>query len=208
LREHGYSTTSMSVCPPNLWNMGWMHYAYGFQSRHHYVDFRVGREDPMKIDDQRFFTRVRELLRNQPRPFFAHLLTISSHSPFTSIPPDQRTLPLGKLQGTIFGDYLQSVHFVDNAIGEFLEALKTDGLAKNTVVFIYGDHEALPVDERQRARPFETDRIGLRLDEHLRQRVPLFVIVPGLHSTGAVERVAGQIDLPPTVLHLLGISDP
>src|SRR5262249_29672190 len=78
-------------------------------------------------------------------------------------------------------------------------------MAKNTVLFIYGDHEALPDDEWKRAASFAVDSVGLRLDEQCRRRVPLFVINPGVGLTGIVERVSGQIDLAPTLLHLLGI---
>lgn len=206
LRDHGYRTLAMSVCRPKLWNMAWMHRAYGLERRFYYDDFAVGPEHPLMIPDDRFLMRCRELLREQARPFFAHVMTISSHTPFTWIRPEHRKLRLGALEGTTLADYLQSVHFVDAAIGQFLEGLKADGLDKQTAIFIYGDHHALPMEERERIRTLEPDLIGLRLDEHLRRRVPLLVIIPGVQPGGTVERVAGQIDLTPTALHLLGIG--
>lgn len=206
LRENGYHTISMTACRSNIWNMGWMHYTYGFQERCYYERFGDGKEDFFRIDDDRFLTRARELLRNQPRPFFAHLMTLTSHSPFTQLAPEKRTFALGEWKGSILGDYLQSVHFVDAAIGKFLEALKADGRDRDTVVVIYGDHEAVPDDEWRRTHELQTDSIGWRLDEKLRRRVPLFIIVPGTNSPGTRERAGGQIDLAPTALHLLGFS--
>lgn len=205
LRDHGYSTVAMSVCRPSLWNMANMHQAYGFQRRYYYDEFARGPEMPQTILDDRFLEHARELLRRQPRPFFAHLLTLTGHTPFTWVRPEHQKLRLGALEGTTLADYLHTAHFVDAALGHFLDGLEADGLGKDCVVFIYGDHHALPLEERERLHAQEPDAVGLRLDESLRRRVPLFVIVPGRTPRGTVERVAGQIDLAPTTLHLLGI---
>jgi lipoteichoic acid synthase len=209
LRSHGYHSVAMSVCRPNLWNMGRMHRAYGLERRYYYETFANGLEKPLTILDDRFLTRARELLRQQSRPFFAHLATLSSHTPFTWIRPQHKTLRLGNLEGTTLADYLHSAHFVDSVIGQFLNDIMADGLGKDSVVFIYGDHSALPMEERDRIRRYETDATGLALDQFLRRRVPLFVIIPGLnpHPANLGESMAGQIDLAPSVLHLLGISD-
>lgn len=205
LREHHYETIAMSVCLPNLWNMGQMHRAYGFQNRYYNEHFAIGPESPLTIPDDRFLSKARETLRKYRQPFFAHLMTISSHTPFTRFPKEQRTLQLGAWEGSVLGDYLQAVHFVDRAVGQFLEGLQADGLATNSVIIIYGDHQAVPDEEWARAKPYAHDAVGLRLDDTLHRRVPAFIIIPGASSGGIVERPCGQIDLAPSVLHLLGV---
>lgn len=46
------------------------------------------------------------------------------------------------MEGTSMGNYLKSVHYADAAIGEFIAGLETEGLLKDTVIVIYGDHDA------------------------------------------------------------------
>jgi phosphoglycerol transferase MdoB-like AlkP superfamily enzyme len=205
LREHEYQTISMSVCRPNLWNMGLMHRAYGFQHRYYYDHFARAGESPLAIPDDRFLARARETLRRHQQPFFAHLMTISSHTPFTRFPKERRTLRLGEWEGTQAGDYLQAVHFVDGAIQQFLAGLAADGLASNSVIVIYGDHPALPDEDWTRFKPMVSDVVGTHLDEALRRRVPAFMVIPGVPPAGTMERPAGQIDIAPSVLHLLGV---
>ncbi len=206
LAREGYHTMAMSVCRPDLWNMGWMHRQYGFNRRYYYETFTTGRENPMTISDDRFLARARELIRTSPRPFFAHLMTISSHAPFLFLPRNWPRLDLGSWQRGTLGDYLQSAHFVDHAVGEFLDGLRADGVLERTVVFIYGDHEALPPDDRWAVRPLEADEEGSRLDERLRRRVPLLVLIPGQAGENIMDRPGGQADLGPSAMHLLGVD--
>ncbi len=206
LAREGYHTMALSVCRPDLWNMGRMHRQYGFARRYYYETFANGRENPLAIADDRFLRRARELIRASPRPFFAHLMTISTHSPFRYLPPDWPRLDLGPWQKGFLGDYLQAAHFVDHALGEFLDGLRADAVLDRTVVFIYGDHEALPPDERWKIRRLESDAIGSQLDEQLRRRVPLLVLVPGQREGVTSDRPSAQFDLTPSALHLLGIE--
>ena len=46
------------------------------------------------------------------------------------------------LEGTKLGSYFKSVHYADQAIGQFMTDLDNAGLLDNTVVVIYGDHDA------------------------------------------------------------------
>ena len=46
------------------------------------------------------------------------------------------------LNNTKLGNYIRSVHYADEAIGEFINKLDSEGLLDNTVLVIYGDHDA------------------------------------------------------------------
>ncbi len=57
-------------------------------------------------------------------PFHAFLISLTSHTPFT-MPEEYEYLNIKEEhEGTILGDYLQSIHYADKALGEFLEDLK------------------------------------------------------------------------------------
>ncbi|MFW6059658.1 MAG: sulfatase [Phycisphaeraceae bacterium] len=84
----------------------------------------------------------------------------------------------------------------DEEVGRLLRELEEDGLAQNTIVFIWSDHgEGLP---RAKRWPYDS---GIR--------VPLIVRWPGRLNEGAVDdRLVSMIDLGPTVLSLAGVGAP
>ncbi|MGH7387491.1 MAG: LTA synthase family protein, partial [Candidatus Methylomirabilales bacterium] len=83
------------------------------------------------------FVRVRiENLKGSGRPYFLATLTLGTHHPFT-VPqthPDVRAL-----QGAP-DRYLAALRCLDLELERFFAGLQRDGLLKNTVVFILGDH--------------------------------------------------------------------
>ena len=46
------------------------------------------------------------------------------------------------LEGTTMGNYIKSVNYMDEAIGNFINDMDKAGLLDNTVIVIYGDHDA------------------------------------------------------------------
>ena len=46
------------------------------------------------------------------------------------------------MEGTKLGSYFKSVHYADEALGQLINDLDSNGLLENTVIVIYGDHDA------------------------------------------------------------------
>lgn len=79
---------------------------------------------------------------------------LSNHTPFSDlalmedykttidVTIDNQTVTRDYLNNTTMGNYLRSVHYADSAIGEFIDNLDKEGLLENTVLVIYGDHDA------------------------------------------------------------------
>src|SRR5699024_4931618 len=78
-------------------------------------------------------------------------------------------------------------------------------LYDNSVIILYGDHYGISEAyedglEKLFGKEFnEVDRIKL-------QRVPLIIHVPGQETGKTIHTVSGQIDIRPTMLHLLGVD--
>jgi len=88
------------------------------------------------------------------------------------------------------------IAYNDQRVGRLLDELEEDGLAENTIVFIWSDHgEGLP-----RAKRWCYDA---------GTRVPLIVRWPGAIAPGTLDsRMVSSIDLGPTVLSLCGVPVP
>lgn len=203
LAEAGYRTVAMHANWPNFWNRDRMYPAMGFQEFRSIRDFDRAPVVGLGLSDARFVEQAAERLAGLPEPFHAVLVTLSNHAPFPD-PAIPRTLPLGDLRDTDVGGYLDSVAFTDAAVGALVERLRASGLLDRSILVVYGDHQGLTRDASG------TGALGLpaRPDATLlhERRIPLLVRLPGGRHAGARDAPAGQVDVAPTLLDLLGLS--
>ncbi len=118
------------------------------------------------------------------QPFFAHVLTTSNHRPYT-FPSGRGSWPQGKRES--------AVAYTDWAVGDFLRRARTHSWFKNTIFVITADHCA--------------SSAGIAALPAFRYRIPLWLYAPGGHvAPGRLDRMVSQIDIPPTILGLLGVD--
>jgi len=204
LARRGYSTFSAVPFDGGFWNRSVTHPAYGFARSLFAADFAPGRQVGWGLNDRAFLQQMRVRLRTAPRPCFAWLITLSLHHPFDDFPDDLESLDLGRWNGTRLGNYLQAMHLFDRGLGDLVAGLDEDGLLDDTVLVVEGDHEAgAPWKDVAEVAGFRADT----LDWYLADRVPLVVRVPGSRGPrGELQVVAGQADVAPTLLALLGVD--
>jgi phosphoglycerol transferase MdoB-like AlkP superfamily enzyme len=201
LAEQGYATLSAVPFEPGFWNRRVMHRSYGFERSLFETDFTLTEQIGWGLNDHDFLQQMVPRLRDLPRPFCAWLITLSLHHPFDNFPDTHKVLKLGALEGTSFGNYLHTMRFFDQALNDFKTALARDGLLDDTLLAVFGDHDA--GFQRDTAKDDEAQWA-------LKDRVPFFVRVP----PGAAEPLlrgprpvaAGHTDVAPTLLALLGID--
>jgi len=202
LADRGYRTLSAVAFEPGFWNRRVMHPAYGFQQTLFESDFRMTEQIGWGLNDRDFLQQMVPRLTSLPRPFLAWLITLSLHHPYADFPAAHKVLRLGPLEGTALGNYLHTMRFFDQALEEFKAALAQNGLLDDSVVVVFGDHDAGFGRDEAVART-----TGIRADDAgwaLNDRVPLFVRTPGLDGLRSV--AAGQKGLAPTLLGLVGID--
>lgn len=117
------------------------------------------------------------------QPFFAHLMTTSNHRPYT-FPEGRGPWPQGKRES--------AVSYTDWAVADFLERAKSKPWFKDTVFVITADHCA--------------SSGGLASLPVFRYHIPLWIYSPGNVAPGRYTKMLSQIDIPPTLLGLLGTS--
>jgi phosphoglycerol transferase MdoB-like AlkP superfamily enzyme len=132
------------------------------------------------------------------------MISLTSHHPY-KLPAAQKKLNVEELEGTIMGDYLQVVHYADDALGELVERLKAEGLWENTIFAVYGDHDS-SIQQWELYKRFMNDTSSPVEREQVVKSVPFLIHLPDGKQTGRYNGVGGQLDVTPTLLHLLGIS--
>src|SRR5262245_47413045 len=119
-----------------------MHPAYGFQRSLFEPDFQMTEQIGWGLNDRDFLQQMVPRLERLPRPFAAWMITLSLHHPFAAFPDAHNVLKLGALERTPFGNYLHTMRFFDAALEEFRAALARDGLLDDSVLVVFGDHDA------------------------------------------------------------------
>lgn len=165
LKQKGYYTASMHANNGSFWNRNVMHETLGYDKFYSKETYDNSNEDEiigMGLSDKEFFRQSVEKIKKISETndkFYVTLITLTNHTPwddedkygdytvdykYTETDENgnviEKTLPY--MEGTELGRYFKSVHYADSAIGEFINELDSAGLLENTVVVIYGDHDA------------------------------------------------------------------
>lgn len=95
--------------------------------------------------------------------------------------------------------YLAGVSYVDAQIGKVIDELKRQGLAKNTIIIVWGDHGWHLGDDLV---------WGKHTLSEWATRSPLIIKVPGEKSGRHFNKVVSSIDVYPTIMDLCGLEMP
>lgn len=205
LGEAGYDVTAHHAYDGSFWNRFNMYRNMGYAKFYSLRDYTLDEPLGWALGDRSFFRQTVEQLKQRNRsPFYAMTITLTSHHPYT-LPGSLQKLDVGPLEGTMLGDYLQAVHYVDAAVGELVELLKREGWWENTIFVFYGDHDNSVTDWTLYEQLFDRP-LGELEKQQLLKKVPLILHLPGDAHAGTIDKPGGQLDIAPTILHLLGID--
>ncbi len=203
LKELGYSTMALHGYEGTYWNREGVYPGLGFDEFYSEDDYNVFEALGMGISDRQFFKQSFEVLETAKQPFYAFMVTLSTHYPFDI---DGYLKISSKDKDTVFGDYLQSMSYFDRCLEELFGYLKESGLYEDTIVAFYGDHLAM--------NP-KTDEVQKRMSEFLgwnysyedAMNVPLVIHVPGSGASETYSVAGGQTDFLPTIAYLMGFEE-
>ena len=142
-------------------------------------------ENVWGVADEALFSNTLRILDEsnlQKKPFFAQIMTTSNHRPFT--------YPDGRINIASPGGRDGGVKYTDFAIGQFIERSRSKPWFKDTLFVIVADHCASVAGKTK-----------LPLANY---RIPLIFYAPDMLKPGVYSRMISQIDIPPTLISLLG----
>lgn len=206
LAKNGYGTFSLHGDVPTFWNRSNIYPQLGYQKAYGLEEYVVSRpvgKGPSDLGDEDLFLQSLPKLKSFKQPFLATVITMSSHTPFI-LPEDLQTLKIPANTNLNFTQqqYLQSIHYTDRAIGEFIVELKKDGLFENSLILILGDHGSYTDIS------FALNQNKKTLPELADSQVPLIILSQNAKLFGTSNIPASHLDIYPTITNLLGISTP
>lgn len=142
------------------------------------------------VSDEDLYNKVLSYMDDHHRqhaqvPIFTIVMSTSNHKPYT-FPEGIANVPAkggGRHAGVRYADY---------AIGKFLEAARSRTWFDDTLFVVVADHGA---------RVYGKTEIPLKT-----YRIPLLVYAPKHVQPQVIDTLAGQIDIAPTVLGMLGFA--
>ncbi|WP_171005661.1 LTA synthase family protein [Bacillus sp. E(2018)] len=204
-KQNGYDTAAFHAYKPGFWNRYIVYPNLGFNEFHSLEDYEEGEQIGWALGDESFFLQSTDKMKKMKDPFYSFLIALTSHYPYT-MPSEYQTLKLDDVGDANLRNYLQSVHYVDQAIGTFIDQLKKEGLWDNSVVVFYGDHDSGYMQADTPSTTFANEK-GDKLGElEVKDGIPLFIHVPGVEGE-EIDKAGGQVDIMPTLLHLFGMED-
>lgn len=170
--------------------------------------------EPWQRDIQNIDELIAKLdVRDPARPFYDFMFFESTHAAYSF--PEAQALRPGYLKemnyinldlaGNIDGihtRYINAAHHVDAQIGRLLAALEQRGLMDKTVIMFTGDHGEEFMEKGHwghgHGNSFPEEQI----------RVPLVMCIPGQAAGQVVRYRTSHLQIAPTLLGLLGVTEP
>ncbi|MFC1676769.1 sulfatase [Planctomycetota bacterium] len=175
-------------CAPGLFsNLGfdWAWFRENLQDPSAYIGYMGG-------DDCRLIKPALDWIGEKDQPFLLMVITSIAHDPFEV--PDWFEKPKENLNDR----YLQTVRYTDHFLEQLCQKLKENGLDKNTILCVLGDHGTSFRAQKSKGRWVPYEEVI---------RVPWVIRWPGHLDAGyTVEWPCSQIDVTPTILKLIGFD--
>lgn len=234
LKEKGYYTYSMHANNGDFWNRNTMHKTLGYDKFYSKDSYEIDEVIGLGLSDKSFFNQSTEIMKNVYKenkgPFYSLLIMLSNHTPFSDlelmdeypttidVEIDGEIITREYINETKLGNYIRSVHYADQAIGQFIEKLDNEGLLENTVLVIYGDHDAIldyddfnllynydPISDIVKT---ETNEEYIKFNQYeyeINRKVPFIIWTKEKKYNINVKTPTGMIDVLPTLGNMVGI---
>ena len=234
MHDEGYYVFSMHGNVGDFWNRDTMHINMGYDKFYSRSSFVIDEEYGLGLSDESFFRQVvpmiKDISTSLNKPYYGTLITLTNHTPWrdtelfsdydltmtTEI--DGEEVVRDYLEGTMMGNYIKSVNYMDKAIGQFISNMDDEGLLDNTVIVIYGDHDAR-LGKKQFNYMYNYDPVNDRLlteddpgykefndyDYELSKKVPYIIWTKDMDKGMEIDTPMGMIDASVTLGNMLGV---
>ena len=241
MKNEGYYIFSMHANKGNYWNREVMHKKIGYDNFYYYdKDYKLDDMMGLGLSDKSFFkqsvTKIKSI-KEQYDKYYGLLIMLTNHTPFEALKgksdldltykytnENGEVITQSYLEGKNLGNYFTTAHYADEAIGDLVNELDEAGLLENTILVIYGDHDAKvkraeyeyyynynPQTNSVRSSDDPEYREFTKYDYELNRKVPFIIWTKDEELRKKINRevtdVAGMYNVLPTLGNMLGIYD-
>ena len=207
LGENGYFTSVLHANNKSFWNRDRIYQSLKIDKFYDVESYEVNDENSVNwgMKDIPFFEQSAAHMAEMPQPFYSRLITLTNHHPFYLDEEDKFIEEYNSNSGTL-NRYFQTVRYMDESLRLFFDNLKEQGIYENSIIVMYGDHYGISENHNKAMAMYLEKEEITHFDTALLQSVPFFIHIPGSGDGQEITKTAGQLDVRPTVLSLLGIE--
>ena len=241
-KKKGYYVFSMHGNNCSFWNRNLMHQSFGYDKFYcHTEAYDIDETIGLGLSDKSFFKQsvpyIKEVNDNNQN-WYGLMIMLTNHTPFSyigdysnldvthkrevidPITKEKKIETASYLEGTVLGNYFKSVHYADEALGQLLKDLDKEGLLDNTVIVIYGDHDAKIKKteyEYYYNYDFKTDTVLNKDDPNyheitdyeyeINRKVPFIIWSKNNNRKVKYDKIGGMIDVMPTLGNMFGFQN-
>lgn len=204
LEKKGYETYWFHGNTKEFYNRTEFHPSIGFNKLYSKEELIANGYDKKQdigwgIPDSYLYEFALNKLKNSKKPFFAEILTVSSHQPFDWNYGEFNFPKRIDYEGDdIYKNYQKSLYFSDDALGNFWHSFLNSPLKNNTIIVFTGDHGVPFYPQDNTLNEIEKFNILFK--------VPLMIYHPE-KTPHEVSFQTSHLDITPTLLSLMNISE-
>lgn len=172
-----------------VWNSQIYWRAFGFNNFYAEEDISPDAGLNEEVDAKLFDFALKKIKEENNRPFFATILTMSMHAPFTfGLPVIPEWIKNASDLTEEQKRFYSTANYFDRCLAKFINDLKEAGLYDDSVIVIVSDHSLNMVDS------------GRKLSDNI------VFLATNTGVTEYITRVSGQVDIYPTVREIMGFA--
>lgn len=241
MEDKGYYSFSMHANNADFWNRRAMHKNLRYAHFYAKAEYDVQKENiiGLGLSDKEFFRQSVEKLEkinSEHEKWYGMVMMLTNHTPFSEVEKygefdvniketneEGEEVVYPYMEGTKLGNYFKSLHYADEALGDFITALDEKGLLDNTVFILYGDHDArLPKKDYNLLYNYDKETNSVLDSEdpnykeydyyqyELGRKVPFIIWTKDMKGTNlnfTNTNVMGMYDVVPTLGNMLGFKN-
>ncbi|KMJ60109.1 hypothetical protein AB685_04530 [Bacillus sp. LL01] len=208
VKEEGYTPVTFHANNKSFWNRDVMYKSLGYDKFFDIESYDVNEENSVGwgLKDIEFFEQSIPYMQELEKPFYAKFITLTNHFPFVLDEEDKFVEEFDSNSRTL-NRYFPTARYSDESVKVLFDELKKSGLYEDSIIILYGDHYGISENHNEAMSQYLGKEITPFENAQL-QRVPMIVHIPGVTDKNPKEfdTVGGQIDLKPTIKHLLGME--
>lgn len=164
--------------------------SFGMEDLPRLMDYREEQDFGYDYDLLQFAAGKAAASFKRKQPFFIFTFTGTTHAPFNETVPRFQKYP-GK---TDEQKYLNNLFYADYSVGALLDRARAEGWADDTVFIFMADHTL----------------VSAQKDDRLKEkfRIPFVIYAPKYLKPRRLHHTVSQLDLIPTLFHLLQMDTP
>ena len=190
---HFYQSSTMINPWPKIWNQDEMCEKYGYKRE---IEFS-GKDDQVADSAKAYLDTV-------PALSMSMIITVSTHAPFET-PKEYNRPSFTSKTPDVLANYLSTLHFADSCIGAILHKIQENKTLSQNVIVITGDHIIFQPTVLDKFTSFGKEQnLSIASGDNY---CPLIIYSPSIEGNIQVTDTCYQMDIYPTILHLIGCED-